>query len=224
MTMIEIVIAVMILCLGVLPLYQVFMNSNRDAQRNRNRSYAAAMASSVIERYRGVTKWDKPEAPYEDLIAKFPKGAYDGALRAGPQRHVGKSVPELLDEDFLLSPWNSQHAPQGVDAQNKHVTAYGTLVKDKGYRRLAYFEQKNPRLGAMVCTVVWREQGTLPGVFSSDSQGPNEVSAQYTLAMIVGDPIFPGGKDLEGQSGGGGASGGGVSGGASTGGSQGPTN
>lgn len=203
--MVEIVIAVMILVLGVLPLYQVFMNSSRDAQRNRNRSYAAAMASSVIERYRGVTKWDKPEAPYEELISKFPKGAYDGALQGGAERHVGKSVPELLDEDFLLSPWNTQHAPQGIDAQSKHVTEYGRLVKDKGYRRLAYFEQKSPRLGAMVCTVVWREQGSLPAWFSSDSpQGPNEVNAQYTLAMVVGDPIFPGGKDLEGSSGGGG--------------------
>lgn len=136
-TLVEIAIATLILGLGVLPMLGVFIANSEETRANKNRSFAAALASSALERYRKF----RPET----LAAKFNK-----EINAG-QVESSKTLPETdkeIESDPVLT------IP---DAQLKDDASKEFFRIAKNFKRVAYFKQINKRMGQLTCTVFWKE-------------------------------------------------------------------
>ena len=136
-SLVEIAIATLILALGVLPMIGVFIANSEETRANKNRSFAAALASSALERYRKF----RPET----LAAKF-------ATEINPETiETSKTLPETdkdIDADPILTP---------KDADIKDADSKEFFRIAKNFRRVAYFKKINDRMGQLTCTVFRKE-------------------------------------------------------------------
>jgi len=128
---VEIAIAIMILALGVIPLISVFISNSQETRANKNRSIAAALATSVLERYRRF----RP-----DSIQGF-TGAVDPNAATVPAE-----APEIAN-DPVLTPKDAKDSTK----------AFFDLVKQLGFARVASYKKVSKRVGELTCTVFWRE-------------------------------------------------------------------
>jgi hypothetical protein len=166
---IEIAIAVLILALGILPMIGVFVANSEETRANKNRSFAATLAASVLERYRKF----RPAT----LDGKFAKGAVTPEIIAGWES--SKTLPETskeLSNDPLLSP------PQSELKDEMQKDFFRRL---DSFHRVVSFEMVGKRMGKLTCAVAWKE----------NAAGHGERVITYTLATILTDPIFPTGRD-----------------------------
>lgn len=135
-SLVEIAIATLILALGILPMIGVFIANSEETRANKNRSFAAALAASALERYRKF----RPET----LASKF-KDVDPAAIEAP------KTLPET-DKEIENDPVLTLKEADQKDEASKEFFRIA-----KNFRRLAYFHPVNKRMGQLTCTVVWDE-------------------------------------------------------------------
>ncbi len=166
---VEIAIAVLILALGILPMIGVFIANSEETRANKNRSFAATLAASVLERYRKF----RPSA----LDGKFGKTAITPEVIEGWEK--SKQLPETSKElagDPLLTP---------PPAELKDEMQKDFFKRLDSFHRVVSFEMVGKRMGKLTCAVAWEE--------SAAGHGKRVIT--YTLATLLTDPIFPTGRD-----------------------------
>jgi hypothetical protein len=162
---VEIAIAILILALGILPMIGVFISNSEETRANKNRSFAAVLASSVLERYRKF----RPEKL---------KGMF--ATEAKPEewessRKLPESSPELANDPIL--------SPKNLPANDPSKRFFE--ITEKNFRRVVWFKPgANNKTGQLQCSVAWIEKAA-----------GREKVLTYSLATLLTDPIFPTGRD-----------------------------
>jgi len=180
-TMIEIAIALVLLAVALIPIVGVFLSSSEETRANKNRSIAAVLAASVLERCRHM----RPEVlrSVKDWASVQEVQTQKSAMTAGPD------VPSWISKDALVSPWTDSQ-----QTSNSFLKEFGSIVQGR-FRRfcslVAYNAKagentpmgENDRSGWLSVTVVWTEKTA--GVSRTVS---------YSLSTLVSDPIFPLGR------------------------------
>jgi type II secretory pathway pseudopilin PulG len=162
---VEIAIAILILALGILPMIGVFISNSEETRANKNRSFAAVLASSALERYRKF----RPEKLKSMFGTEIKPEEYENT------RKLPESSPELAT-DPILTPKNL--------AANDPAKRFYEVIEKLNFRRVLHFKQISNRVGQLQCTVVWSEKAA-----------GREKVLTYSLATLLTDPIFPTGRD-----------------------------
>lgn len=136
-SLVEIAIATLILALGVLPMIGVFIANSEETRANKNRSFAAALASSALERYRKF----RPET----LASKFSTEINIQQVESS------KTLPET-DKDIEADPVLT---PPAAELKDDSAKEFFRIAKN--FKRVAYFKKISNRMGQLTCTVFWKE-------------------------------------------------------------------
>lgn len=182
-SLIEICIAALILSVALLPAIGVFQHNSEQTRANKNRTFAAALAASVIERYRRA----KPSELNNFKDAASIEGMIKTAMDA--KDVSGASEPALIDSDPLLkivdTPPAAVAAAGAFDSEREFA---GSVAKR--FRRFVAFDQSAASgssstrfAGQLICSVVWIE-----------TSGINR-AVRYTVGSVVGDTTFPLGSE-----------------------------
>ena len=133
-SLVEIAIATLILALGVLPMIGVFIANSEETRANKNKSFAAALASSALERYRKF----RPET----LAQKFSKEIDPESIKTLPE------TDKEIENDPVLTP---KEGDQKDDASKEFFRIA------KNFKRVVSFKKINSRMAQLTCIVVWDE-------------------------------------------------------------------
>jgi prepilin-type N-terminal cleavage/methylation domain-containing protein len=192
-TMVEVAIAVTILALALVPMLGVFLATSEETRANKNRTVAAALAASLLERYRslppealtrmGFANWDTVKSQVDQYKTT--------AGEAAP------SVPANIDTDLIVSPWSrgsgvGSGTTAGAQPGNIYEKEFAEFIGKLKFRRFVAFDQQREidtsgrHAGVLTCAVVWFER-----------TGGATRALDYKLSAFAVDPIFPFGSGKE---------------------------
>lgn len=163
--MVEIAIAILILALGVMPMLGVFIANSEETRANKNRSFAAAIAASCLERYRKF----RPKTLESMFKTEIKPEDFENA------KNLPETSKEIADDPIL--------SPKKVDAKDPAKEFFDLLPR---FRRVMSYKAVagTERAGQLQCTVVWTEKAA-----------GRERVLTYSLATLLTDPIFPTGRE-----------------------------
>jgi hypothetical protein len=152
----EVALALLMLALGVLPVFSALVSGSAETRASRDRTAATLLATSALERFRRCS----PDAlarlfaaPFDDF--RSVKARVDAAVAAA---RLPESGPPALLEDPVL--W-----PAGEDGFQEPTG------RARAFRVLMAFTRTGPRTGQLACAVLWQD-------------GP--ASARRTLCVSLG--------------------------------------
>ncbi|MBI4865193.1 MAG: prepilin-type N-terminal cleavage/methylation domain-containing protein [Candidatus Riflebacteria bacterium] len=170
-TMVEIAIALLILSLGLLPMMGVFISNSEETRANKNRAFAAMLASSTLERYRRMSP--------AMLAASNLDWADENEVKQQCLKMTSiKEKPAVLGKDPFISPWVK-------DPGDGYLKEFYALVGGKFSRYCTFNYDKASGTGELVVTVIWQEK---------PAGGQRTVS--YALGALVSEQFFPLGRKV----------------------------
>lgn len=164
-TMLEVMVATLILVLGIIPVYNLMTVQSGQARFNRDREFSAALASRVLARLRAMPS-DELGRLREDAAAMKTFLAADPILHPFLDETVAKDASPLLEE------WETDmERTQGRFETTVTMDPLEATMKEGPFD--------------VVVEVSWNERL---------AAGAKEVRRSFVLAQVLGSPWLPTGK------------------------------
>ena len=167
-TMAEIVITILILMIGIIPVYESLVKGSKSTRFNRRRTFAASIANNLTE----ILK----KMHITELVAK-----------AGDIGTIYGKADQCKDP--LVAPWEDPKIQKLMDANPKFKATMEGYQKELKYYEILPTVIEDPTYPERMCTVQIRVTYVLP------EMGANKYKT-VASAMVLTDPTFPAGKAL----------------------------
>lgn len=191
-TFAEITVAVLILVIGMLPVYSLIESQSRRARYSKIRAFGAGLAANFLERLRGCS--------LQFLLSEPPAGGGTAPAGSGP-RTLDAAIPigggggaiPLYADDTIWNPAADPNIPQ--DEEMKSLLEEWRKRANK-FNVLPLFpkRERNPDLGARNTVLIgvkvsWgrrKDTTPLPEELTDLDLGPEHLS----LACFAGESLF----------------------------------
>lgn len=170
LTVVEIVIAVMIFGVGMIPMVTMFQSGNRDTIKLKNLNIATALARDLIETVRAH--------PFELITSGMELYIYDEPLTGGPGP---VSAPPILCDGNATGPISGFAPPGYFDpylAKFSAKVAIEKITVDAGTTADAIGNDPS-KLTKVVVTVLWK-----------DDTGPSSPEREVALRTFISKPAM----------------------------------
>ena len=167
-TMAEIVITILILMIGIIPIYQSLVKNSRTTRFNRRRTFAASIANSMTE----ILK----KMHIKKLVEE-----------AGNIGTIYSKADQCKDP--LICPWEDPKIQALMDANPQFKATMDGYKKELKYYEILPTVIEDPTLPERMCTVQVRVTYEIPEMGKARFK-------TVANAMVLTDPTFPAGKAL----------------------------